>query len=46
MLTTEDATAMAGLLDLQRKAIKTIELERRIAELEALAPRNRKDRAA
>ena len=40
-ITPEEASAVAGVLDLQRKAIETVELERRIAELERVAENNK-----
>ena len=34
-LTTEEGAAVAGMLEMQRRAIETADLERRVAELEA-----------
>lgn len=39
-VTTEEAAAVAAVLDLQRKAIETADLERRLAALEAVNAQN------
>ncbi len=42
-LTPDEAAALVGLLEAQRRAIETDEIERRVAGLEAMAPQTRRE---